>query len=282
MRKFSMYESGRVRQIPIVSILPNPRQPRAIFEEAPLRELAASIKCHGILQPLTVRRLGTRAGFELISGERRLRAARLAGLAEVPCIIVGATEQQSSVLALVENIQRRDLDFIEQARGMRELAAEYGMTQDEIARTLGKSQSAVANKLRILKHPPEVLELIREGSLTERHARALLRLEGEDARISAAKTVVRRRLNVAETEELVERLLTPAETEDENAPRRRTYVIKDVRLFMNTVRHAVSVMRQAGVDADMGEREEEDGAILLTIRIPKPAENEAVSRETCV
>ena len=265
MSGFSFFESGRVRQIEVGNILPNPHQPRTMFDEAALRELAASIMNHGILQPLTVRRLGPRAGFELISGERRLRAAKLAGLESVPCIVVGADEQRSSVLALVENIQRCDLDFVEQARGMQELIRTYGMTQEEVAKMLGKSQSAVANKLRVLKHPPEVLALVNTGGLTERHARALLRLEGDEARISAARTVAEKGLNVAETEALVEKLLAAGEKKH---PLTRKYVIKDVRLFLNTVRHAVSVMKRSGVRADL---EEQDGgdALLLTIRIPK-------------
>ena len=269
MCAFSMFEAGRVRQLPVEEILPNPHQPRRVFDETALRELAASIQNHGILQPLTVRRLGPRCGYELISGERRLRAAKLAGLAAVPCIVVGADEQRSAVLALVENIQRQDLDFVEQARGMQELIRRHGMTQEEVARMLGKSQSAVANKLRILKHPPEVLALLEEGKLTERHARALLRLEGDEARTGAAKLAAEQGLNVAETEALVERLLSgpPPVPEKKQKPGRK-YIIKDVRLFLNTVRHAVSVMKSAGVAADFEERDGGD-AILMTIRIPK-------------
>ncbi len=265
MSGLQFFESGRVRQIDVGNILPNPHQPRKFFEEGALRELAASIQSHGILQPLTVRRLGPRSGYELISGERRLRAAKLAGLQTVPCIVVGADEQRSSVLALVENIQRCDLDFVEQARGMQELIRTYGMTQEEVARMLGKSQSAVANKLRVLKHPPEVLALMNDGGLTERHARALLRLEGDEARIAAAKTVAEKRLNVAETEALVEKLLNSGKGKKHPA---RKYIIKDVRLFLNTVRHAVSVMKQAGVPTVLEEQDDGD-ALLLTIRIPK-------------
>ena len=258
-------ETGHLRQIDVNHILPNPHQPRTVFDEASLRELAASIRNHGVLQPLTVRRLTPRGSYELISGERRLRAARIAGLVTVPCIIVGADEQRSAVLALVENLQREDLDFVEQARGIQELMQTYGMTQEEVARMLGKNQSTIANKLRILKHPPEVLDLLRAGTLTERHARALLGLQTDEERIKAAGTVVEKRLTVAETEALVAKL-TEKPKGKKHPPQK--YIIKDVRLFLNTVRHAVGVMQKSGVLADLNENEEQD-AILLTIRIQK-------------
>ena len=161
-------ETGRVVFLPVRSIRPNPAQPRKVFEQTGLQELAASILQHGILQPLSVRRVGT--SYELIAGERRLRAAKIAGLEEVPCLLMSMDEGQSGIAALVENLQRRDLDFIEEAEGLSRLMQLGGLSQEQAALRVGKSQSAVANKLRLLRHSPAVLEALRTAGLTERHA----------------------------------------------------------------------------------------------------------------
>ena len=262
LRRKGLFESNKVVFLPVAAIAPNPGQPRRHFSRAGLEELAASIAEHGVLQPLSVRR--GEGGYELISGERRLRAARMAGLTEVPCILVAADEQESSVLALVENLQRRDLDFVEEALALSRLIQTCRLSQEEAARKLGKSQSAVANKLRLLRLPPEVLALLREKGFTERHARALLRLEGAEQQAAAARAVVDRGLTVARTEEYVERLLHPAPA----ARRKPTIVLRDVRLFLNTVSRGLSLMQRAGVQADC--RQEDTGeAIRLTITIPK-------------
>ena len=165
-------DTGRVVFLPARTIRPNPAQPRKVFREEPLEELAQSIRRHGILQPLSVRRVG--AAYELIAGERRLRAAIQAGLNEVPCIVMNMDDRESGLTALVENLQRQDLDFIEEARGLSALMTQWSMSQEQVARVIGKSQSAVANKLRLLRHSAPVLEALRAGNLTERHARALL------------------------------------------------------------------------------------------------------------
>ena len=199
----------------------------------------------------------------MVSGERRLRAAKLAGLREVPCIAVDVDDTASSLLALVENLQRRDLDFLEEAFALDKLIRTYHLSQEEAARRIGKSQSAVANKLRLLKLPPEALYLLRESGLTERHARALLRLEGDEARLSALRHVAANHLTVAKTEAYVESLLSPKPQK-----RKPTYLIKDVRFFLNTVTRGLSLMKGAGIDAQCGRQETAD-AILLTIRIPK-------------
>ena len=180
LRKKGLLESSRVLFLPLSEISPNPNQPRRNFSQEGLVELAASIQEHGVLQPLSVRR--TAGGYELIAGERRLRASRLAGLKEVPCILLGVDEEASSLLALVENLQRRDLDFLEEANALSVLIHTYHLSQEEAARRIGKSQSAVANKLRLLRLAPEVLTLLRDSGCTERHARALLRLELETGR----------------------------------------------------------------------------------------------------
>ena len=166
-----------VSYVPVEEIVPGPLQPRQRISLEGLEELRDSIAQHGVLQPLTVRQKGER--FELIAGERRLRAARMAGLQEVPCIVMDVDMEDSGVIALIENIQRRDLDFIEEAEGIRQLVRLFGLSQEQVARRLGKSQSAVANKLRLLRLPRDVLERLRDVGMGERHARALLRLEDE-------------------------------------------------------------------------------------------------------
>lgn len=251
----------RVLSLPLDAIRPNPDQPRRFFDPEGLEELANSIRALGILQPLTVRR--TPEGWELVAGERRLRAAALAGLDRVPCIPIQTDSQNSSLLALVENLQRRDLDFFEEALALDKLLRTYCLSQDEVARRIGKSQSAVANKLRLLRLPPAVLSRLRECGLSERHARALLRLENDHRLEQAAEYIIAHHFTVAQTEQYVETLLSA-----KKSPPKRTYVIKDVRLFLNTVTRGLSMMRSAGVDACCQRQDLED-AICLTIRIPK-------------
>jgi ParB family chromosome partitioning protein len=267
MKKHGLMESRRVHMIKAGDIKRNPYQPRTFFDEDGLQELSESIRQYGVLQPLTVRRCET-GGFELVAGERRLRACKLAGLREVPCILLDATEKQSSVIALVENLQRCDLDFFEEAEGIRRLIRQFGLSQDEAARRLGKSQSAVANKLRLLRHPGEVTDAIRQHGLTERHARALLRIEEPEARLEMVETIAKGKLNVAQTEEYIDRLLGPQASESEAKRGIRTlYVFKDIRLFLNTVTRAIDTMKRSGVNASM-DKVEEDGELRLTIVIP--------------
>lgn len=269
--------STRVQYIPLGRIRPNPQQPRRSFDEEGLAELAASIRSCGILQPLTVRRAGE--GYELVAGERRLRAARIAGLREVPCLVAQVGEEDSALLALMENLQRRDLDCWEEAQAIARLISRYGLSQEEAARRLGRAQPTVANKLRLLRLPEDVRALLRENGLTERHARALLRLQDPDVQRRAAGDMVRRGMNVAQAEAYVEKLLQSAQV---TPPRgRSTYIIKDVRLFLNSVDRGLHLMRQAGVDAGW-DRQDTDREILLTIRIPKRASGKIDSvSESC-
>lgn len=256
--------STRVQYIPLGRIRPNPQQPRRSFDEEGLAELAASIRSCGILQPLTVRRAGD--GYELVAGERRLRAAQIAGLREVPCLVAQVGEEDSALLALMENLQRRDLDCWEEAQAIARLISRYGLSQEEAARRLGRAQPTVANKLRLLRLPEDVRALLRENGLTERHARALLRLQDPEVQRRAAGDMVRRGMNVAQAEAYVEKLL---QSDQVTPPRgRSTYIIKDVRLFLNSVDRGLHLMRQAGVDAGWN-RQDTDREILLTIRIPK-------------
>ena len=269
--------STRVQYIPLGRIRPNPQQPRHSFDEEGLAELAASIRSCGILQPLTVRRAGE--GYELVAGERRLRAARIAGLREVPCLVAQVGEEDSALLALMENLQRRDLDCWEEAQAIARLISRYGLSQEEAARRLGRAQPTVANKLRLLRLPEDVRALLRENGLTERHARALLRLQDPEVQRRAAGDIVRRGMNVAQAEAYVEKLLQSAQV---TPPRgRSTYIIKDVRLFLNSVDRGLHLMRQAGVDAGW-DRQDTDREILLTIRIPKRASGKIDSvSESC-
>lgn len=256
--------SRRVRWLGVEEIRPNPHQPRRTFEEQGLAELADSIRSYGILQPLTVRR--TETGYELIAGERRLRAAKLAGERQVPCLVARVGEEDSAMLALMENLQRRDLDCWEEAEAIARLITTYNLTQEQAAEKIGKSQSAVANKLRLLRLSRAVRDSLRQKDLSERHARALLRLSDEHQQLCALEEIARRGYNVARTEEYVEQLL---QQNRQTPPQgRTTYIIKDVRLFLNSVERGLGIMRRAGVDAQIG-RSDTDEEIRLTIRIPK-------------
>ena len=250
-------ETGRVVFLPAKSIRPNPAQPRKIFQEEALDELADSIRQHGILQPLSVRRQGI--GYELISGERRLRAAQLAGVTDVPCIVMNMDARESGFAALVENLQRQDLDFIEEALGIRRLLQEHAMSQEQVARLLGKSQSAVANKLRLLRHSDAVLSAIRDTGLTERHARALLKLRSEEETLAAIGQIAKESMSVARTEKYIESLLAEKE---EKAPR------ANVGAFLNSLTQSLQKIQLSGIAA-VSERRETESQIVLTITIPK-------------
>ena len=258
---------GGIVSLRVEDLSPNPVQPRKHFDEQALRELSESIQSYGILNPLTVR---LRCGkYELVAGERRLRAARMAGLREVPCILVDVNMEDASLLALIENLQRKDLDFLEEAEGLQRLIRMFGMSQEEAARRIGKSQSAVANKLRLLKLPREVLEALREHGLSERHGRALLRLPDAAAQKLALAYVLENDLTVAATESYVDTLLSPpGEAPEEKREPRRSLVLKDVRIFLNSLTRNIDLMKQGGIDAGM-RREETDEALILTISIPK-------------
>ena len=243
-QKLNTYmETGRVVFLPFRSIRPNPDQPRKFFREEALEELAQSIRQHGILQPLSVRRVG--AGYELIAGERRLRAAQMAGLTEIPCIVMRMDDRQSGMAAMIENLQRQDLDFIEEALG--------------IAKLLGKSQSAVANKLRILKHSDPVLEALRGADLTERHARALLKLPSEGQKLSAISAISRQGMSVAAAEKYIDSLL------EEKTPRQAQVNLDQ---FLGAIAQTMQRLQQSGVAA-VSERRDTNSQIVVTITIPK-------------
>ena len=250
-------ETGRVLFLPARLIRPNPAQPRKIFREEPLEELAESIRQHGILQPLSVRRVGQ--GYELIAGERRLRAARMAGLGEIPCIVMQMDDKESALTAMVENLQRQDLDFVEEARGISLLMQQWDLSQEQAARLLGKSQSALANKLRLLRHSPQVLAALREAGLTERHGRALLKLPTEEGKLGAIAQIARQGMNVAKAEKYIQELLT-----QEDKPEIRV----NVGSFLNNLNQSLARIQRSGVPA-VSERRETEDRIVLTITIPK-------------
>ena len=249
-------ETGRVVFLPARSIRPNPAQPRRSFDEKSLAELTDSVRCHGVLQPLSVRR--TAAGYELIAGERRLRAAQAAGLSEIPCIVMSMDDTESGLAALVENLQRQDLDFIEEAMGISRLIRTQSLSQEQAARMLGKSQSAIANKLRILRHSEAVLVQIRQSGLTERHARALLKLRSDEEKLCAIAEIARQGMSVARAEKYIEALLT-----EKKDPKKA-----NVGSFLNSLTQSLQKIQLSGIPA-VSERRETDSQIVLTITIPK-------------
>lgn len=266
--------SGRedrvLRRVRISEISRNPNQPRRYFDPEAIATLAESIRQYGVLNPLTVRRTAN-GGYELVAGERRLRAARVAGLTDVPCLLINADGEDSSVIALVENLQRRDLDFFEEANGFKRLIEQFGLTQEEAARKVGKTQSAVANKLRLLRLSQQNMELIRCNNLTERHARALLRLNDEADRINVTNYIIEHELNVSRTEEYIDEFLkakeNPQPVVEPESGKHVVRLFKDVRFFLNTLNRAVGVMVDAGIGATVKQQESDDG-LTLTICIP--------------
>ncbi len=266
LRRSGLLESQKVFYLRPAEIKPNPNQPRQHFDLDGLRALSESIAQYGVLQPLTVRK--TSGGYELVAGERRLRASQMIGLTQVPCLLLDIDAEQSSLIALVENLQRRDLDFFEEAEGLETLIRLFGLSQEEAAQRVGMSQSAVANKLRLLRHPPEVVSLIRKHNLTERHARALLRLEEYSDRVLTLDKIIRQRMNVAQTEQYIDNLLSQRVGEAKPPKLHTLIVLKDVRIFFNTVNRAVELMRRSGVGARV-DRQDTGDAFVLTISIPK-------------
>ena len=250
-------ETGRVLFLPARAIRPNPAQPRTVFRQEALEELAESIRQHGVLQPLSVRRVGN--SYELIAGERRLRAAQMAGLSEIPCIVMNMDDRESAMTAMVENLQRQDLDFVEEAQGISALLQHWDMSQEQVARLLGKSQSAVANKLRLLRHSPEVLQRLRESGLTERHGRALLKLKTEEEKLAAISVIVQQSMNVARAEKYIQELQKSAE----KGPQRI-----NVGMFLNNLSQSLARIQSSGIRA-VSERRETEDKIVLTITIPK-------------
>jgi len=261
-------KAGIVLMLSADEILPNPSQPRRQFDARELQGLSESIRENGILQPLTVRRAHGGC-YELIAGERRLRASQMAGLELIPCLLTEVSDERSAVLALVENLQRQDLGFFEEAEGIARLMKTCGLPQEQMARTLGLAPSTLSNKLRLLKLSPETRAQIHEAGLTERHARALLRLDNEQQRQQILSTVIAKHLKVQETDKLIDSLLTAAPVGAAGKPPARTIsLVRDVRLFVNTIHHAVDAMRRSGIPA-LSDMAESGDYLVYTVRIPK-------------
>lgn len=256
----------QIQLLPHDSILPNPYQPRVRFDFNELEGLAVSIRTNGILQPINVRRLQD-GKYELISGERRLRAARMVGITKIPCVVMDVSDEQSALFAIIENIQRQNLDFFEEAVAIERLITIHGLTQEEIAKKLGKAQSTLSNKLRLLKLPEELRDRISCAGLTERHARALLNLPDNLTRGKVLDIIIERHLTVSESERLVAD--ANRRKKARNKPSMRGY--KDMRIFLNTLNHAVDAIRKAGIEADTA-KSETDEYFEYVIRISKPEE----------
>lgn len=250
-------------------IIPNPYQPRKFFDNESLRELSNSIKTYGIIQPLSVRKIGNDK-YELIAGERRLRAAGLAGVTKIPCMVVNVGDNDSALMALIENLQRENLNYIEEAQGYYRILKEHNMTQENLAAKLGKSQSTIANKLRLLKLSPMVTKILLDNNLTERHARCLLRLPDDESRLQVLKKICEENLNVKRSENLVEKVLSGSSEPQaaKSKEDKRKKVIQDIRVFVKSVKQAVNVMLQAGVKAKAAQFDR-GTYIEFIIRIPK-------------
>ncbi len=257
----------QIQLLPHSDILPNPHQPRVRFDYGELEGLAISIRTNGLLQPINVRKLQD-GKFELISGERRLRAARMVGITKIPCIVMDVSDEQSALFAIIENIQRQNLDFFEEAVAIERLVSVHGLTQEEISKKLGKAQSTLSNKLRLLKLPEELRDRISCAGLTERHARALLNLPDNTTRAKLLDIIIERHLTVSETEHLVADVSRRKKAK--NKPSMKGY--KDMRIFLNTLNHAVDVIRKAGLEADTA-KSETDEYFEYVIRISKPEES---------
>ena len=264
---------NRIFELPVEMIFPNPNQPRKHFEPMALVDLATSIKQYGLMHPISVRI--SEHGYELIAGERRLRAAKLAELTTISAVIVDISAADSAVLALVENLQRQNLNYIEEAEGFSHLISQHGLTQDDLARKLGKNQSTIANKIRLLKLPDKVKKVLVENGLSERHARALLKLDKEckgdlveENMMKIVSIIIRDNLTVQKTEELIEKMIkTNCITEEKKDVNKKNikYHVKDVRIFTNTIKKAIGIMQESGVNAVYDVEESGDGCIITVM-----------------
>lgn len=266
---FAKGKNAKIVELPIESISRNPYQPRRDFNDVELKELAYSISIYGVIQPIIVRK--TVVGYQLVAGERRLRACRMIGKATIPVIIKEMDDQEAVAVTLIENLQRRDLNYFEEAEAYNRLIIEFGMTQDEVAQTVGRSQPAIANKLRLLRLARELRCLIVPETVTERHARALLKLNSVQNQKEVLLAIYEKDLTVKETEEVVERLRRnnlPQENQYSSMGQQVSSVIRDARIFMNTIKETVNRARKIGIEMVMTENETDD-EYEISIRVPK-------------
>ncbi|RKD31379.1 nucleoid occlusion protein [Thermohalobacter berrensis] len=258
---------GEIVSIPIENIKPNPYQPRKNFNKRTLEELCQSIISYGVLQPISVRKI-CESSYELVAGERRLRAAEMANLETIPAVIVDMQDEDSAVLALIENLQREDLNFIEEAEGYYNLINDHGFTQQELAKRVGKNQSTIANKLRILRLPDEVKKIILENGLTERHARALLKLPDKELQMQVLDKVIKNDLTVKKTEKLIKGLLEDLTKEDEPEIKQNIKSAINYRIYLNTLKNAFNAIKDSGIDAKYQQKDKGE-FIEVVVKIPK-------------
>lgn len=259
-----------VKYIPIQSIRPNPYQPRKHFNKKSLEELSQSIRSYGVIQPISVRQISNET-YEIIAGERRLRASELAELKEVPALVVDYRDKESAMIALIENLQREDLNFIEEAEGYYNLICDHNFTQQELAEKIGKSQSTIANKIRLLKLPVDIQKTLVEEGLTERHGRALLKLPDDETRQIVFDKVIKKSLNVNNTEILVEDILDSmrkTEEVEEDKPKQNIKSLINARIYLNTIKKAYKAIKEYGIDAEYKEFDK-DSYIEVVIKLPK-------------
>ncbi len=252
-----------LKLIPVGDIIANVNQPRKYFDDESIAELAASIRGVGIIQPLSVSDAGG-GRYHLISGERRLRAAKLAGLDKVPCVLIRAEQEDVELMALVENIQREDLNYIEEARAYVQLIERYSFTQAQLAEKVGKKQSTISNKLRLLKLGEEVLDAAVKNNLSERHARALLQVPDTEMRLKAVETIIKRDLNVRQTEDLVEKLKNEVLM---NSGKKNIKNVFNYKIYTNTIKQAYDTILKTGIEADYNETQFDD-RVEVRIVIP--------------
>lgn len=257
-------DNEEIKKIAIDDIIPNRFQPRTIFDDEKIEELARTIHTHGIIQPIVVREFDKNT-FEIIAGERRWRAMKKLGWQEVPAIIKSLTDTETASVALIENLQREELSPIEEAMAYGKLLELHNLTQEALAQRLGKGQSTVANKLRLLKLPQQVQDALLNKQITERHARSLIPLKNSDKQIELVNEIIEKDLNVKQTEERVIKMLE--KTENKPKPKRKAFS-KDMRIAVNTIRQSLSMVSDSGIKLDTEEEEHED-FYQFTIRIPK-------------
>lgn len=262
-QKRGIWDGGKILHIPITQISPAPSQPRTVFDPEELQSLASSIQEMGILQPLSVRKVDNQ--WQLVAGERRLRAATMAGLTHVPCLAVAVDGQMASLFTMMENIQRKDLNFLEESRGLRHILETFHLSQEQLAQRLGRSQSSIANQLRLLRLPDSVLLPLAEGGFTGRHARALLRLSDTQQVEEITQRILVDKLTVAQTEQLVAEFLSPV---PKKVRQKLRFIPKDIRIFMNTLNRSLKMMQTAGLDARCVQEEGAD-EYVVTVHIPK-------------
>lgn len=249
----------KVVKVPIDKIRPNPYQPRKSFDEDALEELAASIRKFGVLQPLLVSE-DDNGAYMLIAGERRLRASHMAELKEVPVIISEYTDQQIAEIALIENLQREDLHYLEEAEGYEQLLDKFSLTQENVAARVGKKQSTIANKLRLLRLSGAIRAKLVEKKLSERHARALLKIPEEEKRAEVLDTIIEKGYNVRQTEDYIRRLVV------DKGKRKRLLIVSDVRIYLNSIKQLVGTIKDAGIPATFEQAVEND-EVVVTLRI---------------